>query len=214
MLGLPNLSYSLEPVALPLPSQGCSFSGSFTQSKDVSGLVGPLFSVGVFYYHCEVGVIWKTNEPVSQTFVFQKAGKAYNLQQQKVKTLKSAQGKILGRLLNSLIGGDQGQISEQFEVTTRAEIECEEGRDACKPSAEVYILEPRKRSLKRGLKVIELDLAQSMSIGISMLDRRDQWTRIISSKADNVEGVTNSDLKCSEVVSLSKQECDLLHNAS
>ena len=39
MLGMPNLSYSHEKVPLPLPSQGCSFSGWFTQSKDVEGLV-------------------------------------------------------------------------------------------------------------------------------------------------------------------------------
>ncbi len=223
MLGMSNLSYSLEQVPLPLPSQGCSFSGSFTQSKDVEGFVGPLLSAGVFFYHCEAGVIWKTKAPVSQTFVFRKSGKAYSLQQQKVKALKSAQGKTLGRLLNSLIGGDQDQISAQFEITTRPEIECQEGSDTCEPSAEVYILEPRKRSLKRGLKVIELDLAQtkkaegtepSMSIGISMLDRKDQWTRIISSKVENVESLMNSDLLCSDVVTLSKQECALLHDAS
>ena len=220
MLGLSNLSYSLDQ--LPLPSQGCSFSGSFTQSKDVAGLVGPLLSAGVFYYHCEAGVIWKTKSPVSQIFVFRKTGEAYKLQQQTATVLKSAQGKVLGRLLNSLIGGDQNQIAEQFKITTRPEIECQEGSEACKPSAEIYSLEPRKRSLKRGLKVIELNLAQpkeeegegqSMSVGISILDRKDQWTRIISSKTENLEGLTDSALRCSEVVSLNKQECDLLHDA-
>ena len=223
ILGVPNLSYSFE--TLSLPTQGCSFTGSFTQSKDVVGLADPLLSEGVFYYHCEAGVIWKTERPISQTLVFRKTGKAFSVQQPMVTSLKSAQGKILGRLLNSLIGGNQNELSEQFEISARdelsAEIDSSKANSARKLDTKRFSLKPRKRSLKRGLKVIELDLTQpvsgqSASVDIAMLGRKNQWTRINSIKTaslDNLDSQANPTQQCTGLGSLTKQECDLLYDA-
>jgi len=200
---------------LNLPQHGCSFAGNFEQAKHITGLADSLKSSGVFYYSCQHGVIWKTAAPITEAIIFKKNQTAFLLQGDTLKPLKSRPMKVLGRLLNSLIGGDVETLSELFSVSA-SEI----------TDTENVTLMPRKQNLKRGLKQIELEypLAASVDqkwVAISMLSRRDELTSIratVVSVLDEVEAELELDLnlmlkQCTSIEALGHLACEQLFSS-
>lgn len=214
-----NTAFAQNSVkSLPLPEQACSFSGSFTQTKQIDGLSEPLISDGVFYYHCEEGVIWKTQNPILQTLVFRQNGKAFRVQDDEAKPLAGAPTKLLGRLLNSLLGGDSDELFKLFEISNTANSSNTANFSNTVnnvQTTDTFRLLPRGRSLKRGLKEIELTLPPSNSdqpvvVEFAMLDRKQQWTRIVSTQNNTQDGAPNAKMSCLAVALLKKQDCNLL----
>jgi len=192
-----------------LPQNGCSFAGMFEQSKQFDGFGFPLISSGVFYYNCQGGVIWKTDSPISETLIFKKNGMAYTVQDNKLTQLKSRPVKILGRVLNSLIGGDRQGLSELF-IISQARKELDSGEQV------TYItLTPRKRNMRRGLKKIELEYPSAQNdtqkwVKISIQDRRGEWARILSSATDFYRGMDPTVDQCTAIKTLTKKVCEQL----
>lgn len=136
----------------PLPESPCSFSGNFVQTKIITGLDKKLESTGAFYYHCDSGVIWSTNTPIEETLVFNRSGDNFQIKDQQALKLKSRQSKLLGKLLNSMMSGDQTEIEQQFLINNT-----ENG----------YELLPKKKSLKRAIKSIQLSFSETDSLAHS-----------------------------------------------
>ena len=129
-----------------LPDSPCSFEGDFVQQKTISGLDQALESNGSFYYHCDNGVIWSTTAPVVETLIFSKSGDNWQIKDAEVTKLKTRQAKLLGKLLNSMMSGDQQDIEQKF---TLSELE----------SNRRFQLLPKKKSLKRAIKEIQLSFS-------------------------------------------------------
>ncbi len=132
----------------PFPKGPCSFSGNFVQTKIITGLDKKLASTGAFYYHCDSGVIWSTNTPIEETLVFSRSGDNFQIKDQQALKLKSRQSKLLGKLLNSMMSGDRTEIEQQFLINNT-----ESG----------YELLPKKKSLKRAIKSIQLSFSETDS---------------------------------------------------
>lgn len=183
----------------------CTFSGTFSQSKSLRGLTIPLKSEGHFYYHCEQGVVWKTFAPIQETLVFRKVldshTPSFRVEGEQVIVLKSRQTKLIGELMNGLIGADANYINEQFTINHR--------------NSDLILL-PKKRRINRAIKRIELSLINtdqsSSQLQISMLDRNQQWTHIRPIKQVDYSSEGDPRAQCIGVDSLTQQECDLLQN--
>ena len=168
---------------IALPKSTCSFAGEFTQNKTIAGLDQTLESSGSFYYHCEKGVIWSTDTPVDETLIFNRFGDNFKIKDQSVNKFTGRQGKLLGKLLNSMMSGNQAEIESLFELRLLHD------------KNHHFELIPKKKSLKRAIKVIDLtfshydndDLANDDNsqsalnqITIQIRDRNDQITLINS----------------------------------
>ena len=192
------------------PPSSCVFSGSFEQSKSLTGLPNPLESNGTFFFHCDLGVVWKTVTPIQETLVLNNSGQSYKVADSQEIPLTSSQSKILGELMNGLIGGNSSYIIEQFEVLSNPE-------HIGQPSAHIHLLlVPKKRRIKRALQRIELALPtpdQSLiteQVSISMLDRNQQWTHIKSTKLLDFGNDEDAILRCYDLKAITAQECALL----
>jgi len=147
---------------IALPKSTCSF----------------LESSGSFYYHCEKGVIWSTDTPVDETLIFNRFGDNFKIKDQSVNKFTGRQGKLLGKLLNSMMSSNQAEIETLFELRLLHD------------KNHHFELIPKKQSLKRAIKAIDLtfshydndDLSQSAlnQITIQIRDRNDQITLINS----------------------------------
>ena len=195
---------------LLLPPSSCVFSGDFKQSKHLKGLPAPIESSGQFFYHCDLGVIWKTISPIEETLVLTNIGESFIIENNQSKPLKSQQSKLLSELINGLMGANQQYINENFQI-----------RKQSITTAEAFTLIPKKRRLKRGLKQIDLSFAaeslssNSEEVLISILDRNKQWTHIKSTKyTDYSSNLLDNSLnlieQCSTSAAFSKYECQLL----
>jgi hypothetical protein len=173
-----ELNQELESFALQ--QRNCQFAGTFQQVKQLDGLDEGLTSSGVFYHHCERGVIWSTLTPVLETLVMRRDGKGFIITDTDQKQLKSRQGKFLSSLLNSLMSGDQGAIEKQFELA--------------KLSSGAIKLTPKKRTLKRAIKAIEVSRSSdNKNVGIAILDRNLQKTHISSNQTQLFDIETTAD---------------------
>ena len=192
------------------PSPACVFSGSFAQSKTLTGLAAPLESSGVFFYHCALGVVWKTTAPLVETLVLTRSGQSFKVEDARVTALLTRHIKLLGELMNGLIGGNQDYITEHFEVSNIASETVTPG------NPNHLLLVPKNRRIKRALQRIELILPNSEIpvsnevVNISMLDRNRQWTRITSTKLVDFGDVENTAAACDGLSSITAQECALL----
>jgi hypothetical protein len=203
---------TIKPQDVALPQNECSFAGVFEQSKHISGFDSPLISSGVFYYSCQGGVVWKTELPISETLVFQKHGATYTGQNNSLIELKSKPIKMLGRLLNSLIGGDREALTELFVISQAVE---EPGSG--KKVSHITLI-PRKRNMRRAIKVIELVYLTTPGVmqkwvKISIQDRRGEWIRILSTATKSHQGIDPSIDQCTAITSLSEKVCEPLFSA-
>lgn len=156
----PEKKFSLAQV-------DCQFSGTFSQVKQLANIDNGLSSKGVFYHHCQKGVIWSTLEPLLETLVMRRDGNGFIVNETGSKQLKSRQGKFLSDLLNDLMSGDQAGIETQFVLTT--------------DNDNLISLKPKKRSLKRAIKLIQVQRSlMGKTVNILIIDRNDQKTRINS----------------------------------
>lgn len=198
--------------SVTLPNSPCSFSGNFIQTKTISGLDKKLESSGSFYYHCQAGVIWSTNSPINETLIFSRTGNNTQIKEQNISTLKGRQSKLLGRLLNSMMGGNQVEIEQQFSLSM------------LESKTNKFELLPKKKSLKRAIKQIQLMFNQTENnalesslnqTSIQIRDRKDQLTHIESTQTNTFE-LTDADsdqLRHSHCVTsgLTSLACDQLY---
>lgn len=197
--------------ALPLPDAACSYAGNFTQDRYLSGITEPIRTAGQFYFHCEVGVVWATQEPIQDVLILHRNGRGLQVSpDQAAQKLKSRQSKFLGQLLTTLMAGDQAALRELFEISALE-------------TDQQYRLTPRQRKLKRGIQTLVLDLSQlkpvrdlddnsenNSTLGIEILDRNDQTTRIAATQTRQFEPSDNAAAQCASMTDLDAEHCDLL----
>lgn len=159
-----------------LMSDGCYFSGTFTQKKHIKGLDQAAESSGQFVYSCDRGVIWSTDLPQSDTLVLRSAqpghkSAAYRIVDQKIERLKSRQSRFLTELIMNLMGADRTALESHFEIETT-----ETG---------ALRLFPIKRQMKRAIQSIDVSKLSSdktqldeSGIIIAIVDRHAERTVI------------------------------------
>ncbi|WP_170131985.1 LolA family protein [Arenicella xantha] len=200
-IGLPVQANSIETsqdVPLPLSNQTCSFAGHFSQQRLLSGIPTPLESAGYFYFHCEHGVVWSTAAPIAEALVLQKGGAGYIVKDNTFQKLSSRQHKFLGDLLNSLMAGEQDELSKRFTI-------------ALLPDASVYRLTPKQRSLQRGISHIDLKLnVELATVQLTIVDRNQQHTIIESTQDTQFNNDQEPVEACASVESLRLAICQLL----
>ena len=209
-LALAGDAQTEQRLAEYLSNSHCAFAGDFVQSKHLTGLTASLDSAGVFYYHCDHGVIWKTVSPKQSALVFSKKRAAHRVENDEVGKLGARQGRVLGGLLNDLIGGDIQALAKQFEIADGP-------NDVNQPPS--FSLRPRKKSLKRAFKQINLQF-RSASLGITeesnravsitILDRHDQTTEINPTQKLSFASSGNALQACQQQPSMTELECALL----
>jgi len=210
---------SAKETHIETPSS-CTFYGDFQQSKSLRGLEKPIESSGVFFYSCVHGVIWKTLLPIEESLVLNKDGNNSKVENGQVTQLKSRQGKMLGLLINGLIGANTDFIDKNFDVVPgNAETTMPELQN--KLNQQSIVLSPKSRRLQRGLTRIELLTSRTVPnsidhkdgeklVTISLLDRHQQWTHIVSSKKADYPQATDSLSSCLASSNFSLRECELL----
>lgn len=192
--------------SLPLPDAACSYAGSFTQDRYLSGVAEPIRTAGQFYFHCAYGVVWATRDPIRDVLILHRNGDGLQVSpDQPAQKLKSRQSKFLGQLLTTLMSGDQAALRDLFEISAL-------------DTAYQYQLTPRQRKLKRGIQHLVLDLAElqslagqhDASLGIEILDRNHQTTRIAATQQQQFKTTDNAATQCASIADLGAEYCDLL----
>jgi len=191
---------NVDQTKIDFPASECVFAGKFTQTKTLQGLATPLQSSGAFYYHCQHGVIWSTTSPTNETLVLKRDGTGVMLVDSRTTKLKSRQSRFLGNLINDLMGANISSLKKSFVI------------ERLSTTAQKYALTPKNRSLKRGIKAINIDMLRNDklsfdSVVISILDRNAQQTEIRSIR-DKVFSPTDEALpQCQLDTGLSQQSC-------
>lgn len=113
-------------------------NGDFQQEKQLKILRKPLISTGVFTYHQNKGVIWKTLTPVPSLLLVDES------------RLLTAQGEqavpaAFGKVFKAMLGGDLNRLTDGFSIT---------GSDQ-KPSWQLQ-LKPKDELLKKIINTILL----------------------------------------------------------
>ena len=197
-----NDTFSSDQNALTaMDNKDCIFSGSFQQTRQITGLNDALDSSGQFFYHCNYGVIWKTTEPLTETLVLSKTDKNYQLQGDEIKRIRSRYSKILSKLIINMMGSDKTQTSKDFEINQ---------------TEQSVILTPNRKRIQRAIKSIEIsDLStqETERRQVLMTDPNDRIIKIISTKQTVfAEQTAISELakQCSDIAVITTKECELL----
>lgn len=191
-----------EPSAWSLfKPTDCSFSGEFTQQRTLQGLPQPLQSNGVFFYDCELGIIWKTVLPISEALISQKSGRSYLTTGDKLTVLKSTQNKLLSNLIMAMVSGDEDALSSQFEIRAHSKTS--------------LTLVPVRRRLKRAIESVQLSTVEAQEktfIRIEMLDKNKQSTLILANQLQSYSATDPQATleNCVALPELEKAHCELL----
>jgi len=183
---------AIDNSNIKLPDSPCAFSGDFIQTKTIAGLDKNLISNGSFYYHCQDGVIWSTLSPINETLIFSRTGNNIQIKEQEVSNLKGRQSKLLGKLLNTMMSGNQSEIMQQFSI------------NAVDTTNSQFELLPKKKSLKRAIKQIQLIFTKTNNnelepelnkINIQIRDRKNQLTSIESTQTNTFDSTNINSAK-------------------
>jgi len=179
---IPQTTNEENEQALVIDHEACSFSGSFSQEKTIIGLDQSLESSGIFFYDCDIGIIWQTISPIKETLVLNKVGKSYIIAEDKIKPMQSAQSKVISQLIMALVSNDNGYLTDQFQISR---------------SPNSIFLLPKNKRLKRAITEIIITnnpsdtFNQNAQLTVTMIDRNDQETRITSHKKTYFDSNSN-----------------------
>lgn len=175
--------------------QECRFSGEFTQQKKLQGLEQAIISSGVFFYDCELGIIWKTLSPNTESLVLNKTSDSYRVKRLKIEKIQSAQDTFVSQLIMALVSADEDYLSKTFKPSSVDQT--------------TTVLTPTNRRLKRAIKSITLTDSGVDQITFDMLDQNNQTTSIISTALKSYSNnLTQAD--CKEIEEITEIECGLL----
>ena len=105
------LVFATQTSAKELPTiLGQSVKGSFTQSRQLTGIPFPLISQGDYFYSKQVGLSWVTNHPLESVMLVNTDGVVVDG--------KKAQGSqpVIADILLAFFAGDTSQLVAFFEV--------------------------------------------------------------------------------------------------
>ena len=191
---------------LSVKPETCSFSGSFSQQKEINGIDQALESNGVFFYDCQIGIIWQTLSPIQEALVLQKVGKSYIVTDDDKKIMKSPQSKVISKLIMALVGGNDDYLADQFSISK---------------TLNSIFLTPKNKRLKRAINeiIITYDsshgLSQTDQLTVTMTDRNNQETRIDSKKVsffEDTDKLTTKIQNCINSSYINTSICELLIN--
>ncbi len=176
--------------ALP---NGCHLSGKFRQSKSIAGLHQPLISEGEFLYSCNAGLIWHTRAPIMESLIYGLEKPPAKLTDGvAIEVLDNRVHRQLGRLLNSLIGGDDGYLHKTFDARKRDKL---------------LVLAPKKKRMQKFISAIDLTRqAQEAHITLHQAGRQQTAIHIFAT----AEHPSLNARDCSRVLSDQARACEHL----
>lgn len=204
-----NAKTDSSSAALALPQTACAFTGSFTQTKILSGASQPLESTGQYFYHCQYGVIWVSQSPTQETLLLLNDGHSFVLQGEGLVRVSSRAGKFISRLVVGLMGGEASVLEQQFEIVESNQTS--------------LLLVPKKRRLKRAIKSIQLitvagtseagaSASQAGVADIVITDRNDQRTQIEAQQTRQYQASDDVIVSCINSQVTSDELCHSLVN--
>lgn len=146
-----------------LPS-GCHHAGQYRQEKTLAGLEQALITEGSFVYSCELGLIWHTATPVTETIIYKITAEHFLLSEDNI--LNPLDGRVhqaLGTLLNHLVGGDTVYLQRHFQITV---------------ADNALRLNPKQKRLKKFIQYIEI-IPQDQNVKITLRHNPDEATQIL-----------------------------------
>lgn len=177
---------------LRLLPASCQHWGEFQQSLTLAGISDPVKSSGYFIFDCMKGLAWFTQEPLASTLIYLSDSKAIKIDYQGQE--HSIDGRIqreIGRLLNSLIGGDLKYMTRTFNITGVSDI---------------YSLKPIKNSLRKYISYIDVNLATTVKTIVMV--QPSQSIEIVITNSDVIE--TLSSKQCKTTFSFMQGGCERL----
>jgi len=179
----------------------CRFSGTFTQEKSLKGLPIPLKSNGSFLFDCDLGLIWHTATPITETKVYTMTSSHFQLDDKReIEALDDIIQTTIAKLLLDIMSADQEAITNSFKINSIDQ--------------NSVSLIPNSTFLKKGIQSILLNkIPQPNSLLIELIDLKSQNTRIHSVETQKNESKQASLINC---LSLFKNQptCDILENPS
>lgn len=170
----------------------CQSHGSFLQKRQVKGLPLALQSTGVFFNHCDQGVIWATQSPVEETLVIRSKRPSLIVENGKQRVLKGYAGQLMSRVIHAMMNGQLASLQKDFEIR--------------QDNPNAWSLRPKKSRLRRALQRIEFTL-EGNRVRVSMLDRDELRTDI---ELDD-QPVSDPELtSCAQLTGLLPSLCGLL----
>lgn len=160
-----------------LPS-GCHHAGQYRQEKTLAGLDQALITEGSFVYSCELGLIWHTALPVTETIIYKITAEHFLLSEDNIlNPLDGRVHKALGILLNHLVGGDTAYLQRHFQIET---------------ADNVLRLNPKKNRLKKFIQYIEIS-PQNKNVEITLRHGANEATKILITERQVFEAF---DMEC------------------
>lgn len=146
-----------------LPS-GCHHAGQYRQEKTLAGLEQALITEGSFVYSCELGLIWHTAAPVTETIIYKITAEHFLLSEDNIlDPLDGRVHKALGTLLNHLVGGDTAYLQRNFHLAV---------------ADNALRLNPKQKRLKKFIQYIEI-IPQDQNVEITLRHNADEATQIL-----------------------------------
>ena len=149
--GTENESEALLATVFP---SGCHFSGQFMQKKALDGLPVPLMSTGDFYYSCDLGLVWHTNEPFKDAILYVNGSNNFRADETGALTpLTGTTRYIMSNIFVRLLKGDTSYFTEEFAISPAED--------------NAIVMRPHSDMLRRGLDNIHIK-KEAAEVGVSL----------------------------------------------
>ncbi|MBL4851587.1 MAG: outer membrane lipoprotein carrier protein LolA [Gammaproteobacteria bacterium] len=186
-------------LAETLP-QHCLLSGNFTQTRRLRTLPAPLVSSGQFFFSCHNGLIWQTESPINETLVYTQQEYYFQIkEEQSPQLLQSRLHDHLAKILLGLMSADKHYLQEQFTINNESNNKMS------------FILKPKDKQLKRGLKKIILRQENALNT-IKIVNINKETTRIVISNTQDLNWQSNNHTQsfCQDLTAKIQLACDIL----
>ncbi|MCW8108918.1 outer membrane lipoprotein carrier protein LolA [Alteromonas ponticola] len=186
--------------------QNCHFSGQFLQKKNVEGLPIPLHSTGDFFFSCDLGLIWHTQEPFREAILYVNSSNNFRVHEDGSLTpLTGVTRYIMSNVFVKLLKGDTQYFVDEFAIKLADD----------NTSVE---LKPESDFMKKGIDSIRFQKNDSDELGITLLvdvtDVTGQVTHVSIDKirAYQIEGKRGAFEQCEKLYSDNSAWCQVLRS--
>ena len=180
----------------------CHFSGNFVQKKAMQGLPIPLVSEGDFFFSCDLGIIWQTQQPFPEALIYSDFHNyRVSSETNNIERLTSLTHFGMSKIMLKMLNGDVDYFSESFAVDLIGENQ--------------FSLSPQSKFMKRAIDKITLQRVltdDSVSLLVTIEDISQQQTeisidRLIEYKLDTKQAVRQ---QCEKLYPNQKTLCEVL----
>lgn len=204
MLAAPLAAWADTTILSSYLLEGCYHAGEYQQHKTLAGMDKPLITDGSFAFNCNQGLIWHTQSPITETIIYKAQGDHLMVRADgSTQVLDSRAQRALGKILNTLIGGNSDYLQQTFSIVEK-DSSIRKENSAKESSVE---LTPKNKQMQKFLHLLTITpQAESVNITLQLAEQETISIRVFARRSFTSLDQT----QCEQLPKLPPQACNIL----